>query len=118
MIDLTVVPDALERAVKRAKEKSIIIPTLKQQRDPARIPDAIVSRLKNIGLWDIDPSNLFRITWHNEPVARGGGFGDVNFIEFPGALTGVEEVGRGTAARTMSRGSCDACHGNARPQLY
>ena len=90
MIDLTVVPDALERAVKRAKERSIIIPTLKQQRDSARIPDAIVSRLKNIGLWDIDPSNLFRITWHNEPVAHGGGFGDVNFVEFPKELTGVD----------------------------
>ena len=90
MIDLTVVPEALERAVKRAKEKSIIIPTFKQQKDPGRIPDAVVSRLKNIGLWDIDPLNLFRISWHNEPVVHGGGFGDVNFIEFPKALTGVE----------------------------
>ena len=90
MIDLTVVPEALERAVKRARERSVIIPTFKQQRDPGRIPDAIVSRLKNIGLWDIDPLNLFRITWHNEPVAHGGGFGDVNFVEFPKALTGVD----------------------------
>jgi len=90
MIDLTVVPDALERAVKRAKEKNIIIPTFKQQKDPGRIPQAIVSGLKNIGLWDIDPLNLFRISWHNEPVARGGGFGDVNFIEFPKTLTGVD----------------------------
>lgn len=90
MIDLTVVPEALERAVKRAKEKNIIIPTFKQQKDPGRIPQAIVSGLKNIGLWDIDPLNLFRISWHNEPVAHGGGFGDVNFIEFPRILTGVD----------------------------
>jgi cysteine synthase len=90
VIDLTIVPDALERAVKRAREKSIIIPTFKQQKDPGRIPEAIVSRLKKIGLWDIDPLNLFRITWHNEPVARGGGFGDVNFVEFPKELTGVD----------------------------
>ena len=90
MIDLTVVPEALERAVKRAREKRIIIPTVKQQKDPGRIPEAIVSRLKNIGLWDIDPLNLFRISWHNEPVAHGGGFGDVNFMEFPKTLTGVE----------------------------
>jgi cysteine synthase A len=90
VIDLTVVPEALERAVERAKERSIIIPTFKQHRDPGAIPQAIVSRLKNIGLWDIDPLNLFRIGWHNEPVAHGGGFGDVNFIEFPKALTGVE----------------------------
>ena len=90
MIDLTVVPEALERAVKRARERSILIPTFKQQKDPGRIPEAIVSGLKKVGLWDIDPLNLFRITWHNEPVAHGGGFGDVNFVEFPKALTGVD----------------------------
>ena len=90
MIDLTVNPEGLERAVRRAKEKNIIIPTLKQQQNPEHIPEAIVSRLKKIGLWDIDPLNLFRITWHNQPVAQGGGFGDVNFIEFPTAITGVE----------------------------
>jgi cysteine synthase len=90
VIDLTVVPEALERAVKRARERSILIPTFKQQKDPGRIPGTIVSRLKKVGLWDIDPLNLFRISWHNEPVAHGGGFGDVNFIEFPKALTGVD----------------------------
>jgi len=90
VIDLTVVPEALERAVKRARERSILIPTFKQQKDPGRIPEAIVSGLKKVGLWDIDPLNLFRITWHNEPVAHGGGFGDVNFVEFPKALTGVD----------------------------
>ena len=90
MIDLTLVPEALERAVKRAREKNIIIPTFKQQKEPGRIPEAIVSGLKKVGLWDIDPLNLFRITWHNEPVAHGGGFGDVNFVEFPKTLTGVD----------------------------
>ena len=90
MIDLTVYPASLARAIERAREKNIIIPTFKQQRDPGLIPDAIIAKLKSVGLWDIDPLNLFRITWRNEPVAHGGGFGDVNFIEFPKALTGVE----------------------------
>ena len=90
MIDLTIVPEGLQRAIKRARERSIIIPTFKQQKDPGRIPGAIVSRLKNIGLWDIDPLNLFRISWHNEPVAHGGGFGGVNFVEFPKELTGID----------------------------
>jgi cysteine synthase len=90
VIDLTVNPKQLARAVVKAREKNVIIPTFKQQRDPGLIPDAIVSKLKNIGLWDIDPLNLFRITWHNQPVAHGGGFGGVNFIEFPKALTGVD----------------------------
>jgi len=90
VIDLTIVPEALDRAAQRAKERNIVIPTFKQQRDPGEIPDSVVSRLKNVGLWDIDPLNLFRITWHNEPIAHGGGFGDVNFIEFPKTLTGVD----------------------------
>ncbi|MBT8371760.1 MAG: pyridoxal-phosphate dependent enzyme, partial [Deltaproteobacteria bacterium] len=89
MIDLTLNPDILERTVKRARERNIIIPTFKQQWKPDLIPDAIVAKLKNIGLWDVDPLNLFRITWHNEPVSHGGGFGDVNFLEFPPELTGV-----------------------------
>ena len=90
MIDLTVYPATLGRAVDRAREKNIIIPTFKQQRNPDLIPDAIIDKLKTVGLWDIDPLNLFRITWRNEPVANGGGFGGVNFIEFPKTLTGVD----------------------------
>jgi len=90
LIDLTVISESLDRSVQRAREKNIIIPTFKQQRDPGLIPDNIVARLKNVGLWDIDPLNLFRISWHNEAVAHGGGFGPVNYIEFPKALTGVD----------------------------
>lgn len=90
MIDLTINTKALERVVARAKEKNIIIPTFKQQRDPSLIPGSIRSKLQKLGLWDIDPINLFRITWHNEPIPKGGGFGGVNFLEFPKELTGVD----------------------------
>jgi cysteine synthase A len=90
VIDLTLIPEALDRAARRARERNVIIPTFKQMRDPGRIPAAVTSRLKNIDLWDIEPLNLFRITWHNAPVVHGGGFGDVNFIEFPGILSGVD----------------------------
>jgi cysteine synthase len=90
MIDLTVQPEALGRAVQRARERRIIIPTFKQQRDPRLIPPAIKAKLKGVGLWDVNPLNLFRITWHNEAVAEGGGFGRANTLEFPKALTGVD----------------------------
>ncbi len=90
MIDLTIVREGMENAVQRARERNIIIPTFAQQKDPALIPDSIKTELKGIGLWDITPRNLFRITWHNEPVVHGGGFGGVNYIELPKALTGVE----------------------------
>jgi cysteine synthase len=79
----------LARTAQRARERNIIIPTLAQQRDPSRIPAGLRTRLRDIGLWDIAPPNLFRITWKNEPVAHGGGFGGVNYLELPPALTGV-----------------------------
>jgi len=88
-IDLTVHPDRLERAVQRARERGIIIPTFAQMKDPTRIPEKIREQLKQTGLWDVTPVNLFRITWKNEPKPFGGLFGGVNFIEFPSSLTGV-----------------------------
>ena len=80
----------LENTIKRCREKNIILPTYKQMRNPELIPEKIKEELKNIGLWDLNPLNLFRITWKNEPVKSGGGFGGVNFIELPGELTGVK----------------------------
>ena len=90
MIDLTIHEDQLERAVRRAREQNIIIPTFNQMQDPSAIPDSIRDQLAKVGLWDLNPLNLFRITWHNEPVESGGGFGGVNYLEFPRELTGVE----------------------------
>lgn len=88
-IDLTVIPERRKRAVQRVRERNIIIPTFAQMKDPNLIPDKIKSELKSIGLWDLNPRNLFRITWKNEPVDSGGGFGKVNYIEMPSSLTGV-----------------------------
>ncbi len=88
-IDLTLYPDRLERTVKRARDRNIIIPTFEQMRDPSRVPDHIKEELKNIGLWDLHPRNLFRITWHNEPKPSGGLFGGLNYMEFPESLTGT-----------------------------
>ena len=90
MIDLTVYEDRLNRAVDRAREQNIVIPTYAQQKDPTGAPAAIKSQLKEIGLWDVAPQNLFRITWKNEPQATGGAYGGVNYIELPSSLTGVD----------------------------
>jgi len=89
MIDLTLHPESLQRSVQRARERHIIIPTFAQMKDPSLIPDSIKARLKNVGLWDVNSLNLFRITWKNEPVPFGGGFGGVNYVELPPSLTGV-----------------------------
>ncbi|HEC35313.1 MAG TPA: pyridoxal-5-phosphate-dependent protein subunit beta, partial [Anaerolineae bacterium] len=89
MIDLTIHEEQLKRTVQRAHERNIIIPTFAQMEDPSLIPNAIKARLKNIGLWDITSLNLFRITWKNDPLPFGGGFGGVNYLELPPSLTGV-----------------------------
>jgi cysteine synthase len=88
-IDLTVYPDRMERTIKRVRERNIIIPTFEQMLNPSRVPDKIKEELKGIGLWDLHPRNLFRITWHNEPKASGGLFGGLNYLEFPESLTGT-----------------------------
>ncbi len=88
-IDLTVFDDRRERAVKRVRERNIIIPTFAQMKNPDLIPAKIKEELRGIGLWDLHPRNLFRITWKNEPVPSGGLFGGVNYVEFPSSLTGV-----------------------------
>ncbi|MDH3518122.1 MAG: pyridoxal-phosphate dependent enzyme [Acidimicrobiia bacterium] len=90
MIDLTKYEETLASAVNVAREQSIRIPTFKQMRDPALIPDSIKQELGGVGLWDLDPRNLFRINWHNEPAEHGGGYGPVNFMELPPELTGTE----------------------------
>jgi cysteine synthase len=81
---------ALENAINRFRERGILLPTFAQQRNPDLISESIRMRLRDIGLWDINPLNLFRITWKNEPVERGGLYGGVNFIEMPRSLTGVD----------------------------
>lgn len=79
----------LARTVKLLRERRILVPTFAQMRDPASTPAKIKQRLRDVGLWDVDPVNLFRITWKNEPTEQGGLFGDGNWIEFPSALTGT-----------------------------
>lgn len=74
-------------AVARCREKGIIIPTLAEQKNPHLIPKAIARRLPEVGLQEVDPLNLYRITWYNDPGSHG--FGKVNALELPSELTGV-----------------------------
>ncbi|MDR3341398.1 MAG: pyridoxal-5-phosphate-dependent protein subunit beta [Treponema sp.] len=89
MIDVTINEGILAKNVQKAREKGVIIPTFAQMKDPAQVPETIQARLKNIGLWDVDPLNLFRITWKNERKDTGGLYRGSNFIELPARLTGV-----------------------------
>jgi len=89
-IDLHIEGERRQRAIQRVRERNIIIPTFAQMKDPTLIPNKIKESLKPVGLWDVNPRNLFRITWKNEPVPQGGLYHGVNFIELPSSLTGTE----------------------------
>lgn len=90
IIDRITHPEVLQKAIDHYRDKGIILPTFAQMRDPGLIPQKIKSRLTRIGLWDLHPLNLFRITWKNEPKESGGLFGQANFLELPCSLTGTE----------------------------
>ena len=77
----------VEKTAKRCRERGIVIPTISQQKDPSKIPAAIKNKLPSIGLWDINPLNLFRISWKND--VKTGLYGGVNFVEIPREITGV-----------------------------
>lgn len=90
MLDLSINSMGLEAAIKRCKEMDVVIPTFSELKNPKQISEKTKENLKKIGLWDINPKNLYRVTWKNEPVPSGGSFGDVNYLEFPSELTGVK----------------------------
>ena len=81
-------PDVIRRTAKRCGERGVVIPTFKQLRDPTLVPQSIRDRLKGVGLWDVNPANLFRITWKND--LKSGLYGRVNSLEIPPEITGVK----------------------------
>ena len=90
MIDLSINREGLDHNIKKARENNVIIPTISQMQNPETIPGKIRDQLKNVGLWDVNPLNLFRITWKNEAKEFGGGFQQApNYVELPPVLTGV-----------------------------
>lgn len=111
--------DVLARSKARARERGIVLPTFAQMKDPTLVPDDIATRLRDVGLWDVDPDNLFRITWKNEPVESGGGFNDGNFIEFPQVMTGVDATIVGIVGNWFPTGAhkVGAAYGCLVPQL-
>ena len=90
MINLKVNEAVRKNNIRRCKEKKIILPTFEQMKDPSKNNSSVKERLNNVGLWDVNPLNLFRITWKNERKDFGGRFGEVNYLELPRELTGVD----------------------------
>jgi len=80
--------EIVKKTAQRCRERNIIIPTFKQMKNPELIPDKIKKELKKIGLWDLNPRNLFRINWKND--VKTGLFDGVNYFELPRELTGTK----------------------------
>jgi len=78
----------LKKTAKLCKERGVVIPTFAQMKDPSKAPASAHARLKKVGMNDLDPANLFRITWKND--AKTGLFGDVNYLEIPKSITGID----------------------------
>jgi cysteine synthase A len=88
MIDLTINQETLEKNIGYCREKKISLPTFAMMKDPGKIPMAIKDQLKNVGLWDLNSANLYRISWSNEQKDSGGLFGGANHFVLPPELTG------------------------------
>ncbi len=81
-------PAVVRKTAQRCRKRRLLIPTFKQLRNPDLIPGSIKSKLKGVGLWDVNPVNLFRITWKNDVAS--GLYGKVNYLEIPESITGVK----------------------------
>ena len=79
--------NVVTKTAARCRARGITIPTFAQMRDPETVPQSIKSKLAKVGLWDINPLNLYRISWKND--IKSGLFAGANYIEIPRELTGV-----------------------------
>jgi len=90
MIDLSINNETRDRNAAYCREKGILLPTFEMMKNPEKIPEKIRESLKSVGLWEVNPLNLFRITWKNEPKDSGGLYGGVNHFVLPPELTGCK----------------------------
>jgi len=79
--------ETIKKTAAHCKERGITIPTFAQMRNPETIPNSIKQKLSSVGLWDVNPLNLFRITWKNNVENKQ--FGAVNYVEIPKSISGV-----------------------------
>lgn len=101
----------------RCKKQGIILPTIRQQMFPETIPTEIQARIKPIGLWDVNPLNLFRITWKND--ISTGLFGKPDYFEIPSEISGVKARIIGLVGKYFPTGShkVGAAYGCLAPRL-
>ena len=78
-----------QRTVARFREARIVLPTLAQLADPARIPAEVRAALRGVDPDAAHPHNLFRVHWYNS-ATRAGRSAVPEHVVLPAALTGVK----------------------------
>lgn len=78
----------MQNTIKRCKQQNIILPTFNELKHPDTIPESIPKKLEKIDLQELNPLNLFRINWRNNPV--NGRISGINYFEIPREITGVK----------------------------
>ncbi|MHB8931508.1 MAG: pyridoxal-phosphate dependent enzyme, partial [Melioribacteraceae bacterium] len=78
----------LKKTIQRCKEQKIFLPKFSQLKNPESIPQGVQKKLEKVGLEEINPLNLFRINWQNDP--ENGKIGGINFLEIPREITGIK----------------------------
>src|ERR1017187_5750311 len=96
-------PEVIKKTAARCRQRGLRIPTFKELRHPELIPPSVTSKLKGVGLWDVNPVNLFRITWKND--VNSGLYGGVNYLEIPPAITSVKARIIGLAGKFFPTGA-------------
>lgn len=89
-IDAKLREQYLQSAVEVCKQHNILLPTFRMLDDPALIPEKVKEELKNVDVKDVNPLNLFRISWFNEPVQKGLYKDAPNFFEVPREIHGCK----------------------------
>ena len=88
LIDLSINSSIRDKTVAYCRTNNITLPTFEMMNHPHKVPEKIKEQLKHIGMWDVHPANLYRISWKNAPQDSGGLFGGVNYKILPSELTG------------------------------
>ena len=77
-----------KRAIDRAREKGVRLPTFAEVADPKQVPAALRKRLASVDPDAADPLNLYRVNWFNGADRRAQVDVPVH-VELPSSLTGV-----------------------------
>lgn len=82
-------PETLKTAIRRCRERGVILPTFDQLEDPSRIPAGIRRRLPAVSPDAPESLNLFRVHWFNGPDRASAAEVPAHVV-LPKCITGVE----------------------------